>query len=54
MFITNNRTSFQLQEKENFVKHQKVSKYSENNCLQNLPLLFISSLTAPSFKNSPI
>ena len=32
MFITNNRTSIHLRQKENLVKQQKVSKYHENNC----------------------
>ena len=31
-FITNNRTSFHLRWKKNLVKHQKVSKYHENDC----------------------
>ena len=37
MFIRNNRPSFHLWWKENFVKHQKVSKYYENDC--SYPLL---------------
>ena len=32
MFISNNRTSFELRWKENLVKHQKVSKYYETRC----------------------
>ena len=32
MFISNNRPSFHLWGKENLVKHQKVSKYYENDC----------------------
>ena len=32
MFINNNRASFHLWCKENFVKHQNVSKYYENDC----------------------
>ena len=32
MFISNNRASFHLWWKENLVKHQKVSKYYENDC----------------------
>ena len=35
MFITNNRASFYLCWKENLVKHQKVSKYYENDCSSN-------------------
>ena len=34
MFISNNRASFHLWWKEHFVKHQKVSKYYENDCRQ--------------------
>ena len=32
VFISNNRASFHLWWKENLVKHQKVSKYYENDC----------------------
>ena len=32
MFISNNRVSFHLRWKENLVKHQKFSKYYENDC----------------------
>ena len=32
MFITNNRASYHLWWKETLVKHQKVSKYYENDC----------------------
>ena len=31
-FITNNLASFHLRCKENLVKHQKVSKYYDNDC----------------------
>ena len=54
MFITNKRASFYLQRKENVVKHQKVSKYYENDWLQNFFLLFMSLLTDPVVKNSHI
>ena len=54
MFITNKRASFHLQRKENVVKHQKVSKYYENDWLQNFFLLFMSLLTDPVVKNSHI
>ena len=54
MFISNNRASFHLWWKENLVKHQKVSKYYENDCLQNFLLLFMSLLTAKFVKNSHI
>ena len=50
MFITNNHASFHLWLKESLVKHQKVSKYYENDYLQNFLLLFISLLTAPIVK----
>ena len=32
MLISNNRPSFHLWGKKNLVKHQKVSKYYENDC----------------------
>ena len=32
IFITNNRTLFLLWQNENFVKHQKVSKYYDHHC----------------------
>ena len=54
MFINNNRASFHFWRKENFVKHQKFSKYYENDCLQNLILLFMSLLTAKFVESSHI
>ena len=54
MFITNKRASFHLRRKENVVKHQKVSKYYENDWLQNFFLLLMSLLTDPVVKNSHI
>ena len=33
MLISNNRTSFHLWRKENLVKHQRVLKYYENDCV---------------------
>ena len=54
MFISNNRASFHLWCKENLVKHQKVSKYYENDCLQNFILLFMPLLTTPVVNNSHI
>ena len=54
MFITNKRASFHLRRKENVVKHQKVSKYYENDWLQNFFLLLLSLLTDPVVKNSHI
>ena len=40
--------------KGNLVKHQKVSKNYENDCVQNFLLLFMSLLTPPIVKNSHI
>ena len=54
MFITNNHFSFHLLEKESLVKHQKVSKHDDHDCLQNFNLLFMSLLTAPIVKHSQI
>ena len=51
MFISNVAASFYLWGKENLVKHQKVYKYFENDCLKNAPLLFMSLLTAKFLKN---
>ena len=53
-FISNNRPSFHLWCKENLVKHQKVSKYYENDCLQNFIFPFMSLLTAKFVKSSHI
>ena len=36
MFITNSRALFQLWRKENLVKHQKVSKYCENENIMKI------------------
>ena len=36
MFITNSRALFQLWRKENLVKHQKVSKYYENEDIMKI------------------
>ena len=41
MFISNNRATFHLWWKENFVKHQKVSEYHENDC-GNYPQIYSS------------
>ena len=54
MFISNNRTSFQFWWKENLVKHRKVSKYYETDCLQNFLLHFLFLLTTNFVKNSDI
>ena len=40
--------------KENFLNHQKVSKYYEHGCLQNFLLPFMSLLTGLIVKNSHI
>ena len=45
---------FTCDEKENLVKHQRVSKYYENDYLQNFLLHYISLLTATFVKNSHI
>ena len=50
MFKSNIHASFQWWLKEKFVKHQKVSKYCENDCLQNVLILFIFLLTAKLLK----
>ena len=54
MFITNNHTSLHLGSKEKLVKHQKVSKYYEYDCLENSSLLFMRLLIAPTVKKSNI
>ena len=51
MSITNNRASFYLGD---LVKHLKITKYCAHDCLQNLLSLFMSLLTAKTFKNSNI
>ena len=54
MFITNNHASFHLQQKENLVKYQKISKYYVHYCLQTFVFLFMFLLTAPIVRNSHI
>ena len=54
MFISNNRASFHLRCQENLVKHPRLSKYYENDCLQNFLLHFMSLVTALIAKNSHI
>ena len=51
MLISNNRTSFNLWGMENLVTYQKVSKYYENDCVQNFLLRFMSLLTAKFIKS---
>ena len=53
MFATDNHASLDGRLKENLVKHQRVSKYYENECLQNFLLLF-SFVRAAIVKNSHI
>ena len=45
---------FHLWWKENLIKHLKVSKYYEKDCLQNFLLLFLLLLTAKLVKNGHI
>ena len=54
MFISNNRTLLHLRRKENLIKHQKVSKYYENICLQNFLFLCMSLLKALIVKKNHI
>ena len=50
MITSNNRVSGDLWEKQNFIKHQQVSKYFGNYCLENFRFLFISLLIAKRVK----
>ena len=50
----NNRASFSLWWKENLLKHQRVSKCYDNDCLQNFLSLFMSLLPAKLVKHSHI
>ena len=54
MFLSNNRASFHFLSTENLVKYHKVSKYHENDFVQNFLLLFMFLLTATTVKNSQI
>ena len=54
MLVTNSRTLFHFNEKKNLIKNQKVSKYSDHDCLGNSFLFFMSLLTAQIIKNSHI
>ena len=51
--MSNNHTSFYLCQKENLLKHQKVSKYYESGYIKNILFLFMSLLTTPIDENSP-
>ena len=52
IFIRNDRVSFHFWAKENLLKHQRVSKYDDNDCLKNLLLDFMFVLAAIFVKNS--
>ena len=52
MFVSNNRPLIYLLVKGNLVKHQKVSKYYEIDCLQNFILFFMLLLTTKFVKTS--
>ena len=65
MFITNNHDSFHLRWKKNLVKHQKVSKYYDQDCSGrmssfitdetiNLSLKILKSSTLPGIALRPI
>ena len=54
MYISNNPTLCHLLLKENLLKHRRVWKFYENDCLQSFLLLFMSSITAKLFRNSHI
>ena len=54
MFISNNCPSLHLWWKQNLVKQQKVSKYYEPDCLQNVLFFFMILLTTDSVKNTHI
>ena len=54
MVISHNRTSFPLWLKEKLVKHQKVSKYYENDCLKKFVWLFMPLLTTRIVKKSRV
>ena len=49
--VTNNHASFHLWWKESLVKHLKVSKYYDHDCLQNFILLFMSLSTVQIVTN---
>ena len=53
-YIINNYSLLHLWWKESLLNYQKVSKYYEHDCLQNVVLLFMSPLKALIVKNSHI
>ena len=52
IFIRNDRVSFHFWAKENLLKHQRVAKYDDNDCLKNLLFGFMSVIAAKFVKNS--
>ena len=54
MFVSNNRQSVRLWWKEYLVKHQEVTKYYENDSLQNFLLVFMSLIPTKFVRNSHI
>ena len=53
-FIINNHALLHLWWRENLLKHPKVSKYYDKDCILNLFVLFMSLLTAPFIKSTHI
>ena len=49
MFISKNRTTFHLGQKKKLMKHRKVSKYYDTDCLQEFFFLFMFLLIFLSF-----
>ena len=54
MFVSNNRAWFHLWRKKNMLKLRKVSKYFENDSLQNFLLVSLTLLTAQLVEGSHI
>ena len=54
MYLSNIQPSFHLWWKENLVKHGKVSRYYETDCLGNFALLFKFLFLTRFFRNSHI
>ena len=53
-FIINNHALLHLWWRENLLKHPKVSKYYDKDCILNLFVPFMSLLTAPFIKSTHI
>ena len=51
IFITNSHASFHLGSNENLMNHEKVSKFYEGSCLQNVLLLLMCLLKALIVEN---